>query len=908
MRLLPPVRGHASALFLCAGLTAAVAFVLCQGHPAAQGLLYVGMSVAQTVAVGYGVRRGRPACPAGWWSLAAGVTVFSVANVIWYGYPVLLHGTLPFPSVADALFFTAYTCTAAGLVLLIRSRSSRGDRLGALVDSAIITVTAGFVVWLHVLGPTAALSHGTGPQRVVALGYPLFDLALAALVARMMFTAGARSPAFWLVCGFVTTQLVTDGGYAVSILNGTFGYGQSLNIGWIVSYALVGAAALHPSMRTLGLVSRDAAERTAPMLRLAIVSGAALLVPVLGLTIEHAGDRLLHTTTLALFVLCLARMAILVRELHRKATVLEGRERELSATVRRLNESEDDLAHQASHDSLTGLPNRAWFLHRLRRAVERGTPVAVMLLDLDGFKTVNDSLGHAAGDTMLIEVATRLKSALRGTDCVARLGGDEFTILAEGAGAEGAVELAGRVLAALDAPVVLDSRPVFCQASVGIALSADGSCPAVELLRDADAAMYTAKRRGGRRYEVFSADMHARALDRLALECDLRGAVPGVDMTLHYQPLMDLGSGQLAGFEALLRWHHPERGLVPPDVFIPIAEETGAIIAIGRWVLHAACRQVREWQRAYAGSGSLGISVNVSARQLADPAMVADVASALAATGLRPELLTLEITETMIMADEDAVRECLYGLKRLGVRISVDDFGTGYSSLGHLDRFPIDELKIDRSFVAGLGAPGEGASVAAAAIRLARSLHIDVVAEGVEREDQLTELRKFACTRGQGYLFSRPLPAAGAAELLRDPALTQLAPAAAPVVLVIDDDRAVRRSTCAVLRRAGFRTAEAATGRAALAAAGAVAYDAFVLDVGLPDIDGYEVAARLAATGAGVPLVYLSGSAVESGDRARGLDAGAGCYLVKPASPEELVAAVRAVIRAQGLGLAPSAA
>src|SRR4051812_48225693 len=430
-------------------------------------------------------------------------------------------------------------------------------------------------------------------------------------------------------------------------------------------------------MGTLGRVSRGAAQRTAPMLRLAIVSGTALLVPVLAATVEHPGDHLLHATTLTLFVLCLVRMAILVRELQHKAIVLEGRERELSATVRRLNESEDDLAHQASHDSLTGLPNRAWFLHRLRRAVERGTPVAVMLLDLDGFKTVNDSLGHAAGDTMLIEVATRLKGALRGTDCVARLGGDEFTILAEGAGAEGAVELAGRVLAALDAPVVLDSRTVFCQASVGIALSADGSYAAMELLRDADAAMYTAKRRGGRRYEVFSADMHARALDRLALECDLRGAVPGVDMTLHYQPLMDLGSGRLAGFEALLRWNHPERGLVPPDVFIPIAEETGAIVAIGRWVLHAACRQVREWQRAYAGWASLGISVNVSACQLADPAIVADVASALAATGLRPDLLTLEITETMIMADEDAVRECLCGLKRLGVRISVDDFGTG---------------------------------------------------------------------------------------------------------------------------------------------------------------------------------------------------------------------------------------
>jgi diguanylate cyclase (GGDEF)-like protein len=530
-----------------------------------------------------------------------------------------------------------------------------------------------------------------------------------------------------------------------------------------------------------------------------------------------------------------------------------------------------------------------------------------MLLDLDGFKTVNDSLGHSAGDAMLVEVANRLTAALRSSDSVARLGGDEFTVLAEGAGVDGAVELAARILALLDAPITIGTRTLFCRASVGIAVGAAGSPLAAELLRDADAAMYTAKRRGGRRYEVFSADMHARALDRLALETDLRSAVPGVDMTLHYQPLMDLVTGELAGFEALLRWRHPDRGMVPPDEFIPIAEETGAIVPIGRWVIEEACRQVRDWQRDH-DRPALGMNVNVSARQLTDRAIVDDVARVLAETGLRPELLTLEITETMIMADEDAVRDCLYRLKDLGVRISVDDFGTGYSSLGHLNRFPVDELKIDRSFVASLGSQSEGANVAAAAIRLARSLHLDVVAEGVEREDQLAELRRSACGRGQGYLFSRPVDAAAAEALLEDGSACHVPPALAPIVLVVDDDEAVRRSTCQVLRRGGFRAVEAATGQEALDTAAAAAFDAIVLDVALPDMDGYHVSDRLAAARhAAVPVVYLSGTAVGADDRARGFDAGADCYLVKPASPDELVAAVRAVIRGRGHQLVTAA-
>jgi EAL domain-containing protein (putative c-di-GMP-specific phosphodiesterase class I) len=278
--------------------------------------------------------------------------------------------------------------------------------------------------------------------------------------------------------------------------------------------------------------------------------------------------------------------------------------------------------------------------------------------------------------------------------------------------------------------------------------------------------MYGAKRRGGGRYEFFDADLHATVVERMTLECDLRAVELGTAMTLSYQPLVDLRDGSLTGFEALLRWNHPQRGPISPADFIPTAEETGAIVPIGRWVIEQACRQARLWQQHYPAAGGLAMNVNVSARQLADPDIVGDVARALSLSGLDPGLLTLEITETMIMADEDQAAATLQLLKALGVRISVDDFGTGYSSLGHLDRFPIDELKIDQSFVARLGGDADDPRVALAVIRLAGSLHLDVVAEGIEREDQLAQLRAAECSRGQGYYFWRPLDVAAVEAVL----------------------------------------------------------------------------------------------------------------------------------------------
>jgi diguanylate cyclase (GGDEF)-like protein/PAS domain S-box-containing protein len=448
----------------------------------------------------------------------------------------------------------------------------------------------------------------------------------------------------------------------------------------------------------------------------------------------------------------------------------DGQVREMSGTLQDITErkvAEQQLTHLALHDALTGLPNRSLFNDRLEHALERrDTAVAVMVLDLDGLKAINDGLGHSAGDALLVGVADRLSGALRASDTVARFGGDEFTILVEGANTTDAKVAAERVLNVLASPLVVEGRSLVAQASVGVAIGSGVSHRADELLREADSAMYVAKRSGGGRYELFDAELHAAVANRLTLECDLRAVELGVEMTLSYQPLVDLRDGHVTGFEALLRWNHPERGQISPADFIPIAEQSGAIVPIGRWVTEQACRQARLWQQQYPTAAGLAMNVNVSAGQLSHPDIVRDVARALDVSGLDPALLTLEITETMIMADEEQVGETLRQLKSLGVRISVDDFGTGYSSLGHLDRFPIDELKIDQSFVARLGGDADDPNVALAVIRLGRSLHLDVVAEGIEREDQLTQLRDAHCTRGQGYYFWRPLEVSAVRDLL----------------------------------------------------------------------------------------------------------------------------------------------
>jgi diguanylate cyclase (GGDEF)-like protein len=445
---------------------------------------------------------------------------------------------------------------------------------------------------------------------------------------------------------------------------------------------------------------------------------------------------------------------------------------ELEKEVAERRQIEEQLRHNAFHDGLTDLANRALFTDHLQLALARAKRhedyrFAVLFLDLDRFKVVNDSLGHVVGDKLLVGVARRLETAVRPGDTVSRLGGDEFTILLDDLGDAGEAEaVAGRLLRELAMPYNLGGHEVFVNVSIGVAVGSTDYTRPEDLLRDADTAMYRAKQLGKARYEVFDQGMHARAMDRLELERDLRRAVERRELFLQYQPIVSLETGAVRGFEALVRWQHPERGVMPPAKFIPLAEETGLIIPIGMWVLGEACRQIRRWQELCPAGGPLTMSVNLSGRQFTQPDLLEQIEAVLRETGLDPRGLKLEITESVVMENLEGATRTLERLRALGVELSVDDFGTGYSSLSYLQRFPVSTLKIDRSFVSRMTESEGTAEIVRTVTRLAQNLGMGVVAEGVETERQREMLRALECEFGQGYYFSRPMDGDAAEELL----------------------------------------------------------------------------------------------------------------------------------------------
>jgi len=430
---------------------------------------------------------------------------------------------------------------------------------------------------------------------------------------------------------------------------------------------------------------------------------------------------------------------------------------------RALEETKEHFRHAAFHDSLTGLPNRAMFSELLMAEIEVAKHradhlFAVLFIDLDRFKNINDSLGHAHGDLLLAAFAQRIEGCLRPIDTLARFGGDEFAVLLNGIKDSGdAIRIAESIQQELKLPFMLDKNSAFSTASIGIALSATGYEHSDDILRDADTAMYRAKEKGRAQYEMFDKAMHVHAVSRLRLENDLRHAIENQEFLVYYQPILSLESGRLSGFEALVRWQHPERGLVSPADFIPVAEETGLIVPIGWWVLEEACRQMRDWQSQSSSYRSLTLSVNLSSRQVAQPDLVERVEQILEKTEFDPYCLKLEITESVVMENAEAAAKMFKRLRSLGVQLSIDDFGTGYSSLSYLHRFAVNYLKIDRSFVSKMVESNENYEIVRTIVMLAKKLGMEVIAEGIETEEQLSKLRNLKCEYGQGFLFSKPV-------------------------------------------------------------------------------------------------------------------------------------------------------
>ena len=861
--------------YLAAGIALTVAYFALPADTA-KLVIWPAVGLCSVIAIIVGVRLNRPTAPSAWYLLAAGLASLNIGDDLSSFHAFVRHNEAPLPSYIDAAYLTMYPLVIGGLVILVRRRSTGRDR-SIVIDASIITAGIGLVWWVLLLAPYFRGGDISLIDRLTSIAYPVGDLVILAAAVRLWVGRGRRPVAFWLVVGALFALLIADLLFGYLSLSDQFSEHTVVDLGWIVFYIALGAAALHPSMGQLSTATADTQAVTAG--RLIVIASAVVVAPAT-LFVQDALGKVSDATPIALtgaflVALVVARIVGLVRgaaelrsearfralvdkssdaivvidsdgrvQFHTPSTVpllgrpsvelerarltdllarsdqerlrvilsnrsgttnvewrvrhRDGGWRDLEViavdlrgtaevdgivlTMRDITKRKQldlELRHQALHDSLTGLPNRLLFADRVDQALRRcerlDTSVAVLFLDLDDFKIVNDSLGHAAGDDVLVAVAARLVTATRTGDSAARLGGDEFGFLIEvGSGDVSAEVAARRIQEALHDPFVVGDKEMQLHASIGIAVGSPWTHTYDDLLRDADLAMYVAKRKGKGRFELFHPEMHEDATRRLQVAAELLGGLERGEFVEYYQPIVDIGSRRIVGVEALIRWHHPKRGLLMPNDFIAVAEATGLIGALDRWVLNEACRQAKSWSDDGVTDESFYMSVNISARHLQEVNIAGDIHDALAVSGLAAEALVLEVTETALIDDVDSATAILGSLKSLGVRIAVDDFGTGYSSLTHLVKFPLDIIKIDKSFIDRVVSGHGGETMVRAVVELAHTLGLKAIAEGVEHAEQAQALEDLDCHLAQGYLFSQPIPAGDIAALLVKQSAVQL--------------------------------------------------------------------------------------------------------------------------------------
>jgi diguanylate cyclase len=714
-------------------------------------VVYAVVGLGSVAAIIVGARIHRPGVASAWYLMAAG-------QLLWVGGDFVdswltdVEKIEEFPSPADAFYLLAYPILAVGLFQLIRIHR-RGRDPAEVIDGVTVTAGLGLLFWVVLGGPTIAGPHESVSAALITLAYPLADILLIGVLINLVTTRGGRSASFRLL---ILALFLLVAGDTASSAFGLFTATATrvFDWMWLASYLAWGAAALHPSMHQLTEPSPDTAIRFGRR-RFAAMALATLIAPGTLAVEQLAGHELtvwpVVIGAVTAFLLVVARMALTIRSI-----VTADEQREL------LREA---LAYQAAHDSLTQLPNRAQAMRLLTAALHRaqrsGSVIGVLFVDLDGFKAVNDTHGHPAGDELLRIVARTLQSHVRAGDVVARLGGDEFMVVLEPLDVqESAVLVADRLVKSLRSPILLsENREVCIGASIGLAISQDGRVDPDALLQEADVAVYRAKAAGRGRTEVFDDVLRAELAARIELEAAINRAIAEDQLVIHYQPVVHVPTGRVDGYEALVRWDHPERGLLYPAEFIPVAEASDLVCELDAWVLGHAMRQVAIWNRR-PGLRRVNMGVNVSGRHVARPRILQDVRLALKESGVGAGQLVLEVTETVLI-DEPVACGHLEELRRQGVLISIDDFGTGYNSISRLESLPADVVKVDKHFV-DLNATS--AKLLPLMIQTAHAFGLPVVAEGVETEEQLAVLRSLGCELAQGYLVGRPMDATTAGQ------------------------------------------------------------------------------------------------------------------------------------------------
>jgi len=704
------------------------------------------------------------------------------------------------PAIISYVFYLCfYPLMLSGLLLLPTRVLTPTAGWKTALDIAIVLLSAALVLWHYWLGPLITRHGGDGstPQFII-LTAPVSDLVLLWAIFLCFYRQPKEQNPLVLYCLLLAIgmSIVSDFNFGYQFVLGNYTSGSWLDLGWVIAslcFALAGVAQTMPvrPSRSQALMEQRVGLPQAGRLRARaqvwlaylpygwVIAIYLMLAQVSSHVAQLEGSWLMLAVGL-IIGLVLMRQMLTLHENNQLLEQLGQQTSELHSEVQERKKAEAQLAHDALHDALTGLPNRVLFTDRLRQAIamaarHQGRRFAVLFLDLDHFKVVNDSLGHAMGDQLLIALAERLRLCLRSGDTVARLGGDEFVFLIEDTRfKQDATALAVQILAALQQPFPLQGQLFFVAASIGIFVDAERYEQPNDILRDADIAMYQAKSQGKARWVLFSALMREQAQTRLTLESDLRYALERNELELHYQPIVALQSDRITGFEALARWRHPQRGMIAPSEFIPIAEEIGLMLLIGHWVLEEACQQLRAWHSQFPQQPPLTMSVNISGLQFADPGFVEQIIQTLTVADLDPATLRLELTESVWLNSTPAAITLFQQLNKMGIQLHIDDFGTGYSSLAYLQYFPIRMLKIDRTFLNKMSEGNNNQDRVRAVIAMAHDLGMETVAEGVETVEQLDQLKQFGCNYGQGYLLSRPIDRASIEQLLDKIQLDQI--------------------------------------------------------------------------------------------------------------------------------------